>query len=141
MQTPDGSLLDILRNIHDLLSKCDIRLPVVNPYKSSAVFVQNFPQLIWVGSCCILSYPAANYCPIFIMSCSQVLNVLVNFILWLHSLSFLLYKYFIATFTLSVFVLPWCRLKVTMNMLILDLHFSSFCTLLLAHSGRSQDKK
>lgn len=29
MQTPDGALLDILRNAHDLLSQCDIRLPEV----------------------------------------------------------------------------------------------------------------
>ncbi|KAF3433372.1 hypothetical protein FNV43_RR24474 [Rhamnella rubrinervis] len=28
-QTPDGSLLDILRNAHDLLSQCDIRLPKI----------------------------------------------------------------------------------------------------------------
>jgi len=29
MQTPDGALLDILRNAHDLLSACDIKLPEV----------------------------------------------------------------------------------------------------------------
>lgn len=29
MQTPDGALLDILRNAHDLLSPCDIKLPEV----------------------------------------------------------------------------------------------------------------
>ncbi|KAF7816504.1 UTP--glucose-1-phosphate uridylyltransferase 3, chloroplastic [Senna tora] len=28
-QTPDGSLLDILRNAHDLLSQCDIKLPEI----------------------------------------------------------------------------------------------------------------
>ncbi|PRQ59485.1 putative UTP--glucose-1-phosphate uridylyltransferase [Rosa chinensis] len=28
-QTPDGSLLDILRNAHDLLSQCDIQLPEI----------------------------------------------------------------------------------------------------------------
>lgn len=40
MQTPDGSLLDILRNAYDLLLQCDIELPeaslhvyvVLNPY-------------------------------------------------------------------------------------------------------------
>lgn len=29
MQTPDGSLLDIMRNAYDLMSHCDIRLPEV----------------------------------------------------------------------------------------------------------------
>lgn len=29
MQTPDGALLDMLRNAHDLLSPCDIKLPKV----------------------------------------------------------------------------------------------------------------
>lgn len=36
MQTPDGALLDILRNAHDLLSQCDIRLPEV--YMHTSVF-------------------------------------------------------------------------------------------------------
>ncbi|KAB2598354.1 hypothetical protein D8674_001274 [Pyrus ussuriensis x Pyrus communis] len=37
-QTPDGSLLDILRNAHDLLSQCDIELPEIESnekYRSS----------------------------------------------------------------------------------------------------------
>lgn len=34
MQTPDGALLDILRNAHDLLSQCDIRLPEVYMYSN-----------------------------------------------------------------------------------------------------------
>jgi hypothetical protein len=29
MQTPDGALLDMLRNAHDILSPCDIKLPEV----------------------------------------------------------------------------------------------------------------
>lgn len=28
-QTPDGALLDILRNAHDILSKCDINIPLI----------------------------------------------------------------------------------------------------------------
>lgn len=31
MQTPDGSLLDIMRNAYDLLLQCDIDLPEVFP--------------------------------------------------------------------------------------------------------------
>lgn len=44
MQTPDGSLLDILRNAHDLLSNCDIRLPEVNPNKSYELLMQKISQ-------------------------------------------------------------------------------------------------
>ena len=33
MQTPDGSLLDIMRNAYDLLSQCDIDLPEVFPIR------------------------------------------------------------------------------------------------------------
>lgn len=31
LQTPDGALLDILRNAYDLLTECDIKLPMVSP--------------------------------------------------------------------------------------------------------------
>ncbi|KAK4579560.1 hypothetical protein RGQ29_029292 [Quercus rubra] len=48
-QTPDGSLLDILRNIHDLLSKCDIRLPVI---KGNNEYVDSGPPFL------ILLHPA-----------------------------------------------------------------------------------
>ncbi|CAH2064010.1 unnamed protein product [Thlaspi arvense] len=30
-QTPDGALLDILRNAYDLLTECDIKLPMIEP--------------------------------------------------------------------------------------------------------------
>lgn len=43
MQTPDGSLLDILRNAHDLLSQCDIKLPEVHPLYYCAIMV---PKLL-----------------------------------------------------------------------------------------------
>ncbi|KAL4620819.1 hypothetical protein ACB092_06G183700 [Castanea dentata] len=48
-QTPDGSLLDILRNVHDLLSKCDIRLPVI---KGNDEYVDSGPPFL------ILLHPA-----------------------------------------------------------------------------------
>ncbi|KAG4975253.1 hypothetical protein JHK87_032074 [Glycine soja] len=35
-QTPDGALLDILRNAHDLLSQCDIRLPEIEANENYA---------------------------------------------------------------------------------------------------------
>lgn len=38
MQTPDGSLLDILRNAYDLLSQCDIDLPEVFPIRTINIF-------------------------------------------------------------------------------------------------------
>lgn len=45
-QTPHGSLLDILRNACDLLSKCDIKLPEVH-----LNFVQRRYQICSIGSC------------------------------------------------------------------------------------------
>lgn len=48
MQTPDGSLLDISRNAHDLLSECNIKLPKVYLLKISSI---NAWQL---------SYPPSN---------------------------------------------------------------------------------
>ena len=41
MQTPDGALLDILRNAHDLLSQCDMKLPEVHPLRPSRVSISN----------------------------------------------------------------------------------------------------
>uniref|UniRef100_A0A2N9IX15 UGP3-like C-terminal hexapeptide repeats domain-containing protein n=1 Tax=Fagus sylvatica TaxID=28930 RepID=A0A2N9IX15_FAGSY len=48
-QTPDGSLLDILRNVHDLLSECDIRLPVI---KGNDEYVDSGPPFL------VLLHPA-----------------------------------------------------------------------------------
>ncbi|KAG2723949.1 hypothetical protein I3760_02G194800 [Carya illinoinensis] len=42
-QTPDGSLLDILRNAHNLLSNCDIRLPEI---KGNDVYVDSGPPFL-----------------------------------------------------------------------------------------------
>ena len=39
MQTPDGSLLDILRNACDLLSECDIKLPEVHYFRLPMVSI------------------------------------------------------------------------------------------------------
>lgn len=39
MQTPDGSLLDIMRNAYDLLSHCDIDLPEVFPIRVLAILL------------------------------------------------------------------------------------------------------
>ncbi|OIW01706.1 hypothetical protein TanjilG_12198 [Lupinus angustifolius] len=49
MQTPDGSLLDILRNAHDLLSQCNIRLPEI---KANENYVDSGPPFL------ILLHPA-----------------------------------------------------------------------------------
>ncbi|TKY47567.1 hypothetical protein E2542_SST29627 [Spatholobus suberectus] len=48
-QTPDGALLDILRNAHDLLSQCDIRLPEI---KANENYVDSGPPFL------ILLHPA-----------------------------------------------------------------------------------
>ncbi|KAL4350105.1 hypothetical protein HN51_031179 [Arachis hypogaea] len=48
-QTPDGALLDILRNAHDLLSQCDIRLPEIEANEN---YVNSEPPLL------ILLHPA-----------------------------------------------------------------------------------
>ncbi|XP_050387165.1 UTP--glucose-1-phosphate uridylyltransferase 3, chloroplastic isoform X2 [Argentina anserina] len=48
-QTPDGSLLDILRNAHDLLSECDIELPKV---ESNEKYLNSGPPFL------ILLHPA-----------------------------------------------------------------------------------
>ncbi|XP_061376575.1 UTP--glucose-1-phosphate uridylyltransferase 3, chloroplastic [Gastrolobium bilobum] len=48
-QTPDGSLLDILRNAHDLLSRCDIRLPEI---EANEHYVDSGPPFL------ILLHPA-----------------------------------------------------------------------------------
>lgn len=45
LQTPDGSLLDILRNAHDLLSQCDIELPEVDPLTYFVVMLPNLLPL------------------------------------------------------------------------------------------------
>lgn len=37
VQTPDGSLLDILRNACDLLSQCNVKLPEVHPFRIPAM--------------------------------------------------------------------------------------------------------
>ncbi|XP_059457086.1 UTP--glucose-1-phosphate uridylyltransferase 3, chloroplastic isoform X2 [Corylus avellana] len=42
-QTPDGSLLDILRNAHDLLSDCDIKLPEI---KGNDEYVDSGPPFL-----------------------------------------------------------------------------------------------
>uniref|UniRef100_A0A0R0F6F4 UGP3-like C-terminal hexapeptide repeats domain-containing protein n=1 Tax=Glycine max TaxID=3847 RepID=A0A0R0F6F4_SOYBN len=48
-QTPDGALLDILRNAHDLLSQCDIRLPEIEANEN---YVDSGPPFL------ILLHPA-----------------------------------------------------------------------------------
>ncbi|CAB4270981.1 unnamed protein product [Prunus armeniaca] len=48
-QTPDGSLLDILRNAHDLLSQCDIELPEI---ESNENYLSSGPPFL------ILLHPA-----------------------------------------------------------------------------------
>lgn len=48
-QTPDGSLLDILRNAHDLLSQCDIELPEI---ESNEKYLNSGPPFL------ILLHPA-----------------------------------------------------------------------------------
>lgn len=48
-QTPDGSLLDILRNAHDLLSRCDIKLPEI---ESNDKYLNSGPPFL------ILLHPA-----------------------------------------------------------------------------------
>ncbi|VVA18419.1 PREDICTED: UTP--glucose-1-phosphate uridylyltransferase [Prunus dulcis] len=48
-QTPDGSLLDILRNAHDLLSQCDIELPEI---ESNEKYLSSGPPFL------ILLHPA-----------------------------------------------------------------------------------
>ncbi|KAJ1417702.1 Nucleotide-diphospho-sugar transferase [Sesbania bispinosa] len=48
-QTPDGSLLDILRNAHDLLSQCEIRLPEIEANEN---YVDSGPPFL------ILLHPA-----------------------------------------------------------------------------------
>ncbi|XP_027337973.1 UTP--glucose-1-phosphate uridylyltransferase 3, chloroplastic [Abrus precatorius] len=48
-QTPDGSLLDILRNAHDLLSQCNIRLPEI---EANETYVDSGPPFL------ILLHPA-----------------------------------------------------------------------------------
>ncbi|CAL0327916.1 unnamed protein product [Lupinus luteus] len=48
-QTPDGSLLDILRNAHDLLSQCNIRIPEI---KGNENYVESGPPFL------ILLHPA-----------------------------------------------------------------------------------
>ncbi|KAG6578459.1 UTP--glucose-1-phosphate uridylyltransferase 3, chloroplastic, partial [Cucurbita argyrosperma subsp. sororia] len=48
-QTPDGALLDILRNAHDLLSRCNIEVPVV---ESNDMYVDSGPPYL------ILLHPA-----------------------------------------------------------------------------------
>ncbi|XP_029129236.1 UTP--glucose-1-phosphate uridylyltransferase 3, chloroplastic isoform X2 [Cajanus cajan] len=48
-QTPDGALLDILRNAHDLLSQCDIRLPKI---KANENYIDSGPPFL------ILLHPA-----------------------------------------------------------------------------------
>lgn len=42
MQTPDGALLDSLRNAYDLLSQCDIKIPKVCPLISPVTLMLDF---------------------------------------------------------------------------------------------------
>lgn len=125
MQTPDGSLLDILRNAYDILSQCDIKLPEVFSWISCNLITQINPVELR-----LMFLPTISlYCQII---CWHL------HIIWLFSSLVVADESYWSYIVLSCLL---CRLKVMTNMLILDHHISSFCILLLAPFGRSRDKK
>lgn len=92
MQTPDGALLDILRNAHDLLSECNIKLPKVYLLKISSI---NAWQLSYPPSNCtvdmylwsILFFNSFNYGTLFhIWNCR--LKITANILILDHHFLF-----------------------------------------------------